>query len=259
MPGELTELAFILDDRIGGVPLTPSNVDLPTLRGFFEEVEKLIKGDVTGASLSDSRVRLEEGSVKVIALVGHLLAADFQADIARLEATGDLDAIQTRRAEVLEQWQSRAKRTPSRFYAIPIGTSGQVLKLGGSSEYQHRGENSWVNVELYLTGKVVNAGGKKEPNVHLVLADSQDSVRVFATEEQLAAEKQNHLFKDVTLRVAAEQHLRTKALRDVRLIEFLHHEWETDESALATLWEKGREAWKGVPDASAWVETLRGN
>ena len=35
MPGELTELEFWLDDVIGGRPLTPSTVDLPTLRGFL--------------------------------------------------------------------------------------------------------------------------------------------------------------------------------------------------------------------------------
>ena len=74
MPGELTELEFSLDDVIEGRPLTPKTVDLPTLRGFLEEVEKLIKGDVSGASLSDSRVRLEEGSVKLVTLVAHLLA-----------------------------------------------------------------------------------------------------------------------------------------------------------------------------------------
>lgn len=34
---------------------------------------------------------------------------------------------------------------------------------------------------------------------------------------------------------------------------------EIDEAALAKLWQNGREAWKDVPDAAAWVEDLRGN
>ena len=51
MSVELSELEFSLDDVVGGRPLTPATVDLPTLRGFLEEVEKLIKGDMTGASL----------------------------------------------------------------------------------------------------------------------------------------------------------------------------------------------------------------
>jgi hypothetical protein len=259
MPGELTELEFSLDDVIGGRPLTRATVDLPTLRGFLEEVEKLIKGDVPGASLSDSRLRLEDGSVKLVTLVAHLLAADVRSDLAKLDQTGDLDAIQPRRAEVIEQWQSRTQRFPSRTYSIQTSSTNHPLRIANTSQFQHGSENTWVNVEKYLAGKVVNAGGKQDPNVHLVLAGSGESVRISATEQQLGAEKENQLYKDVTLRVQAEQHVRTKALRDIRLIQFLPQASEADERALANLWQKGREAWRDVTSAAGWVESLRGN
>lgn len=259
MPGELADLVFSLDDVIGGRPLTPTTVDLPTLRGFLEEVEKLIKGDVPGASLSDSRVRLEEGSVKVVALVAHLLVADVRNDLARLDEKGDLDAIQPRRAEVIEQWQARTRRLPSRTYSIQTGAANRPLRVANTSQFQHGSENAWVSVEKYLAGKVVNAGGKQDPNVHLVLADSIETVRISASEQQLSAEKENQLYKDVTLRVHAEQHMRTKALRNIRLIQFLAQSSETDERALANLWQKGREAWRDVTSAAGWVESLRGN
>ncbi|MBN8247370.1 MAG: hypothetical protein J0L84_07995 [Verrucomicrobia bacterium] len=259
MPGELKELEFLLDDEIGGRPLTPGTVDLPTLRGFLEEVEKLIKGDVAGASLGDSRVRLEEGSVKLVALVAHLLAEDVRSDLARLEETGDLDAIQPRRAEVIEQWQARTRRFPSRAYSIQTGFGHRPLRVSSSSQFQHGNENDWVGVEKYLTGKVVNAGGKQDPNVHLVLADTGGTIRISATEQQLGAEKENQLYKDVTLRVQAEQHVRTKALREVRLIQFLAQASEADERALAHLWQRGREAWRDVASPARWVESLRGN
>ena len=51
MPDDLSKLEFSLDDRIDGKPLNPGTVDLPTLRGFLQEVENLIKGDVPGASV----------------------------------------------------------------------------------------------------------------------------------------------------------------------------------------------------------------
>lgn len=234
-------------------------MDLPTLRGFLEEVEKLIKGDVAGASLSDSRLRLEEGSVKLVTLVAHLLAADVRSDLAKLEETGDLDAIQPRRAEVVELWQARTRRFSSRTYSIQTSSAHRPLRIANTSQFQHGSENAWVSVEKYLTGKVVNAGGKQDPNVHLVLADTGESVRISATEQQLGAEKENQLYKDVTLRVQAEQHVRTKALREVRLIQFLAQASEADERALANLWQKGREAWRDVTSAAGWVESLRGN
>jgi len=259
MPGELTELEFSLEDAIGGHPLTLRTVDLPTLRGFLEEVEKLIKGDVPGASLSDSRIRLEDGSVKLVALVAHLLAADVQGDLAELNEKEDLDAIQPRRAEVIEQWQARARRIPSRVYSIQTRSRNGAIRIANTSQFQHGSENAWVSVEKYLAGKVVNAGGKQDPNVHLVLADSGESVRISATEQQLSAEKENQLYKDVTLRVQAEQHMRTKALRNIRLIQFLAQATEADERALANLWQKGREAWRDATSAADWVESLRGN
>jgi hypothetical protein len=259
MPGELTALEFSLDDVIGGRPVTPATVDLPTLRGFLEEVEMLIKGNVAGASLSDSHLRLEEGSVRLVIFIAHLLAADVRSDLAKLDETGDLDAIQPRRAEVIEQWQARARRFPSRSYSVRTDSTHHPLRIANTSQFQHGSENAWVSVEKYLTGKVVNAGGKHDPNVHLVQADTGESLRISATEQQLGAEKENQLYKDVTLRVQAEQHIRTKALREVRLIQFLTRASEADERALADLWQKGREAWRGVTSAAGWVESLRGN
>ena len=259
MPNEMSEIEFSLDDVVGGQPLTPETVDLPTLRGFLEEVETLIKGDVPGASLADSRVRIEKGSVKVIALVAHLLAADARADLAKLDQTGDLDMIQPKRAAVIERWQMRTRRSPSRVYSVAAGISGHTVRVSNTSQFQHGGENAWVSIEKHLTGKVVDLGGKQDPNVHLVLVDSGESVRVGATEQQLAAEKENQLYKEVTLRVQGEQHLRTKALRNLRLIQFSPQTTDIDEQALASLWEKGRKAWKDVKSAAGWVEALRGN
>jgi hypothetical protein len=258
MPNELTELEFSLKDEIGGKPLTPDTIDLPTLRGFLAEIETLIKGDMPGASLADSRVRIKKSSVKVIALVRHLLAADVRADLSKLAKIGDLDAIQPKRAQVIESWQTRARRSPNRLYLIPDGANKKEIRISNTTQFQHGGENAWVSVEKHLTGKVIDLGGKS-PNVHLVLADTGETVCVDATEQQLAAEEENHAYKNVTLRVQGEQHLRTKALRNLRLIQFSPQTAEVDEKALASLWEKGREAWKEVKSAAAWVEALRGN
>jgi hypothetical protein len=257
MANELTKLEFSLDDRVGDQPLTPANVDLPTLRGFLEEVETLIKGDVPGASLADSRIRIQEGSLKAVTLVGHLLAADVQADVATLSQRGDLDAIQPKRALIIERWQTRARRSPHRIYSI-VGERISLLRITNTTQFQHGGENAWVAVEKHLTGKVFNLGGKQDPNVHLVL-DSGETVRVQATENQLANEKSNQLYRHVTVRVNAEQHLHTKALRNLTLIEFTPQTSEVDEQALVSLWEKGRKAWKDVSSAAGWVESLRGN
>jgi hypothetical protein len=212
-----------------------------------------------GASLADSRVRIEKGSVKVVAFVASLLAVDVRTDLAKLNQTGDLDAIQPKRAQVIERWQMRTRRSPSRVYSIATEQRSLPIRVSNTSRFQHSGENAWVSVEKHLTGKVVDLGGKQDPNVHLVLADTGESVRVGATEQQLGAEKENQLYKEVTLRVQGEQHLQTKSLRNLRLIQFSPQTTEVDEQVLASLWDKGRKAWKDVKSAVVWVESLRGN
>lgn len=256
---ELSELEFKLEDEMGGQPVTPDNVDLPTLRGFLEEVETLIKGDVPGASLADSRLRIEPGSVKIIAFVSALLAADYRADMARLNEKHDLDVIQPKRAQIIERWQGRARRSPSRAYQIAVAPDLQPIRVANASQFQHGGENAWVSVEKYVTGKILDAGGKQSPNIHLELAESGETVTVNATEQQLGAEKENLLYKTVSLRVLAEQHLRTKEVRQIQLLQFLPQTGEVDEQALASLWQKGRMAWRDIKSAAGWVETVRGN
>ncbi|HVY70377.1 MAG TPA: hypothetical protein VHH73_10645 [Verrucomicrobiae bacterium] len=259
MPDKLTALEFSFEDQTGGQPLTLDTIDLPALRALLEEAEKFIKGEQINNSLSESRIRLESGSVKLVATVAEATGANIRADLAKLAESGDLDAIDRRRAEVVEKWQARSKDSSVRKYSIRVGDGDAALQITGESEFRHGGEDAWVTVEKYLMGKVTNAGGKQAPNVHLVLADSGETVVVNATEEELKAEKDNQLYKDVTVRVRAKQHLRTKKLRDLRLIQFVPRASDVDEQALARLWKEGREAWKDVPSATVWVETMRGN
>jgi len=257
MNATLARLEFRLEDEVDGQPITPATVDLPTLRGFLEDVEKLIKGDVPGASLADSRLKIEEGSVRLLAFVAASLASSLTDDVNSLASTGDLDQVQPKRAEVFSAWQARARKMPNRIY-FALGTvdGGKPLRIDRDSQIQHLAENAWVAVEKYVTGKVMDMGGKS-PNVHLQLPDRKELLTISATEQQLAGKP--HLFHEVTLRISAEQHLHTKELRDAHMIEFLPVSQEVDEGALTKLWEKGRTAWQHVAGATAWVEEIRGH
>jgi hypothetical protein len=256
MPAELTEFDFAVEDELDGRPLTPDNVSLPILRGFLGEVETFAKGDLPGITLAESKVRIQEGSLKVQMFVGAALAFSIQGDLEKLKQTGDLDLIHAGRAKIIETWQNRAEKSSKRNYSI--GADRLSVRINGQSNYEHGNEKAWVNVEKYFTGKIFNAGGKQEPNVHIQL-DNGQVLRVDATEQQLSAKEDNVLFKTVTLRVRAEQHLRTKALRKLQLVEFVPVANELDEDALAVLWKKGPDAWKEIDSAVDWVERMRGH
>ncbi|GAB2744509.1 hypothetical protein GCM10027019_24990 [Melaminivora jejuensis] len=50
----------------------------------------------------------------------------------------------------------------------------------------------------------------------------------------------------------------TRAYRNAHLLGFEECQPALDEAQLARLVERGARAWRDVPDASAWVDGLRG-
>lgn len=61
------------------------------------------------------------------------------------------------------------------------------------------------------------------------------------------------------VRIKADYNVQTREYRNVRLLEFVEHEPRLDEGEFKRLTDRGAKAWASVPDANAWVESLRGN
>lgn len=176
-----------------------------------------------------------------------------------LAMSGDLDAIQPKRAEILENWRKRAIKEKDRSYQLASGKA-DVPKIVVTREtiWSHGSEDSWVHVEQYITGRIVHLGGKTKAAIHIETPEGTTRI-ISAREEDLADEPKNHLYRMATLRVSAEKHLKTEALRNERLIGFVTKSNEIDEEKLQRLWANGRRAWKDVGDSVAWVEEQRGS
>lgn len=251
-------LSFSLHDEVEGRALTPENIDLLTLHQFIGEVIGLVQGDASRAEIGQPSISIETGSVKLVSLVPVILAASLHHDLKSLNTHGDLDAISPKRAEVIEKWQTRAAKEGSKIrYALLAELSGEDparLEVNRETHYRHKQEDAWVLAEKYLTGRVVDLGGKTRPNVHLVLA-SGDSVKIDTTESQL--EGADYLYKEMTLNVSVKEHIRTGEIRHARLIDVVKPAKAVDEDKLKALWRKGREAWAGISSPTEWVEDLR--
>lgn len=251
-------VSFSLHDEVEGRPLTPENVDLLTLHQFMGEVVALLQGDASRAEIGQPSVAIEKGSVKLVSLVPVIVAASLNQDLRELAGDGDLDAISAKRSEVIETWQARAAKDGSkRSYELMAGEKGEApvrLQVTRETQYRHKQQDSWVHAEKYLSGKVVDLGGKTKPNVHLVLASGQ-SVKIDATEDQL--EGADYLYKSMILNVSVKEHIRTGEIRQARLIDVVKPSREVDEDKLKTLWRKGKEAWAGISSPTEWVEQLR--
>jgi hypothetical protein len=241
-----------------GRPITPENVDLLTLHQFMGEVIELIQGEAKRAEMGQPSVAIEDGSVRLISVVASLVAASFHADMKALASSADLDAISPKRAQVIEMWQSRTTKSDSkRRYSIAPDASrpdGVMVQITRESTFRHHQLDNWVRSEKYISGRVVDLGGKTKPNIHLVLP-SGDSIKIDASESQL--EGADYLYRAITLNVIAMEHIRTGELRDLRLIDVVRPLKEIDEDKLKSLWRKGRKAWADITSPTEWVEQLR--
>ena len=241
-----------------GRPLTPENVDLLTLHQFMGEVIELIQGEAKRAEMGQPSVTIEDGSVRLVSIVASLVASAFQADMEKLGRTADLDAISPKRAQIVETWQSRSTKSDSkrRYSIMPdAGRTNRVMvQINRESAFRHYQLDNWVRAEKYISGRVVDLGGKTKPSIHLVLP-SGESLKVDASESQL--EGADYLYKAVTLNINAMEHIRTGELRDLRLIDAVRPLKEIDEDKLKSLWQKGRAAWAEITSPTEWVEHLR--
>ncbi len=250
------KLSFSLHDEMEGRPLTPENVDLLTLHQFMGEVIELIQGDAKRSEIGHPSIAIEDGSVRLVSIVASLVASSFQAEMETLARTEDLDAISTKRAQIVETWQSRATKSDSkrRYSIVPRAEKNAVVQINPESAFRHHQLDNWVRAEKYVSGRVVDLGGKTKPNIHLVLP-SGESLKVDASESQL--EGADYLYKAITLNVNAMEHIRTGELRELRLIEVVRPLKEIDEDKLQSLWRKGRAAWAEITSPTEWVERLR--
>ena len=241
-----------------GRPITPANVDLLTLHQFMGEVIELIQGEAKRAEMGQPSVAIEDGSVKLISVVASLVASSFHADMKALASSADLDAISPKRAQVIEMWQGRTTKSDSkRRYSIAPDAArhnGVMVQIDRESTFRHHQLDNWVRSEKYISGRVVDLGGKTKPNIHLVLP-SGDSIKIDASESQL--EGADYLYKAITLNVIAMEHIRNGELRDLRLIDVVRPLKEIDEDKLKALWRKGRKAWAEITSPTEWVEHLR--
>lgn len=222
------------------------------------EVIELIQGEAKRADLGQPSLSIQNGSVKLVSLVPLLVASSFQEDMLTLARTNDLDAISQKRAQIIETWQNRASRVDSkrRYSIVPYAgreDEGRVT-IARESTFRHHQLDNWVRAEKYISGRVVDLGGKTKPNIHLVLP-SGESVKVEASESQL--EGADYLYKAITLNVTAMEHISNGQLRDLRLIDVVKPLKEIDEDRLKSLWEKGRRAWSEITNPTEWVERLR--
>lgn len=246
--------------------------ELPDYRGVVTREPAPAHIRKTKVSIGEILRRLATGQseAEIVRACPGLRRADIRAGLAyaadREQETAASVPGQSRLSTLASRWQGSLTLPksdpddPRMDYLLKRYWRHQVGRVQPASQEttpEQHGEEQWVAVERYVTGKVIAMDGTRTPNVQVLLEGTGDTLTISGSKAQLAGKA--FLDQTVTLRIAAEEHLETKDVRNARLIELLPLRQEVDEEALARLWKKGRAVWQHVGSANAWVEEARGN
>ena len=246
-------LSFALNDRINDAPVGPAHVPLALLGQFQKDVGEFLAGSGKDIDPGQVIISIEEGSLALVAS-GLLAATSLWADVEQLQNPAALGLIDPKRASVMERWQAAARKYPHRSYRLADQAGSVTVRVDGNTDFRNQVEAVWVTVEKFLNGQVTDLGGTSKANVHLKL-DSGKVLTIASSQQLLADEESNRLYKPALLRVSAEENLRTGELRNLTLLAFEAQQPVWDEAEFNKLVQKGTQAWADVPDG--WLEDLR--
>lgn len=255
------DLYFSIDDTLLDEKIGLDNVSLPILKDLIEQFSAFIKGD-NSVNLNEVKIEIKPGSVALVAEHSPLTESAV-ADYRTFKQSGDLSHISPIRAKVIASLQEKARKNPDRLYTISDETTKTSIKsnsveISSETDFRVVHKDQWIDTETYLHGRVYDMGGKSKSNVHLTLSNGT-SIKLGAEESLLADDSENRLYKDQLVRIKAQRNLRTKELRNERLVNFEYYEPSFDEIEFNNQVAKTKQAWQDVPDIVSWVEELRGN
>lgn len=247
-------ITIALQDDSPGYEVSPDRVPLATLATFAGDVREFLKGSGRDADADATEVAVVHGSLAVEAR--NFSSPSLVHDLQMLATSSDIGQLDPRRRAVIQRWQGAALKKAS--LRIRINTpQGQAIAISSQTNFRVVDTRTLVSVERYVRGEVVDLGGATQANAHIKLPDGKTLV-VQTDRELIRSETENHLYKQVHLRIRARMDLDTGELSDAQLLEFVQYEPRFDQQQFAHLTANGEQAWKDVEDPSAWVRHIRG-
>ena len=253
---EAQRITVALIDHTGGFEAGPERVRLSDLVDFSADVNTFLRGDGKDVDTKTLEVAILKGSL-AIETMPLLAVPRLFSDLRALLTSELLDGVDAKRREVMERWQKAARQTRQLAYRITAPFLERPILINSESDYHADDSDQWVQVERYIRGEIQDLGGATKANAHVKLPDGR-TLKVTAERNVLKDDMVNRLYKVAMLRIKAEYNVLTRDLRNAQLVEFVEYTSKVDEDALARLTRRGANAWKDVPDATAWVDELRG-
>ena len=258
-PDENGKITFALKDVLIDSEVSPQNITLPLLSEFIQQVATFIKGKKY-LDLSKIKSSIKHGSLAIEVNNNEGMLDEALRDYTMLLNSGSLNDIDSNRARIIELWQSNSNNNENRSYDLFTGNGPAEnlhVLISNKTNFVIK-NNHWVDVDLYLYGRVFDLGGKNKPNVHLEL-ENGNTIKIQTNTNLLSTDEENRLYKKQLVRIKAKRNIETKQLKEERLQSFIYYNPQFDEKNFEEISEKATLAWKTIGNASKWVDEIRGN
>lgn len=240
----------------GNEPLSPINFDIREVRKLLDGIEDMLfPGNKTGRPTISYSV--ESGSVKNIFRTSLQTVASFTAVLNMIASQQSIDDLEISTARAFESIQQSAKQNNYSFEFSTSQSDNTILQITPETNF-FRNEDLWADAEFFFYGELINAGGKNEPNIHLVTKEA-GTLLIDVDKEFLKKQDENILYKEYGVRVQGKQNIATGELdkRNLKLLEFVDYNSRFDEQYISTLISKVGNKFKGL-DVDNWIREIRG-
>jgi hypothetical protein len=240
----------------GNLELKPDTLDIRELMSVLEQSENLLFPNEKKERPIIS-YQLEEGSVKHIFKTSIQAIIGFNAIIAQIDATKNIDFLNLNTAKAIESFQDTALKKNFKFSISTSLDETTELIIDRNTRFI-RSEALWADAEFYFYGKITDAGGKDKANIHL-LTEEYGTLTVDTSKEILEKFEGNILYKPYGIRAIGKQHSETGEIdkKSLKFIELVDYSPKYDQDYLKKLRTKAM-GWLSQVDADEWLNDIRG-
>ena len=239
--------------------LTPANYDIRQLREMLENVEDLLSLDGKNKQRPIVSYEILEGSVIHRFVTTLQMVAQFGAVLSLVSQTNTLDGLDLPTATAFENIQKIAK---ARNYSFEFSTclnpseTEPPLTISSYTNFK-RSEKLWADGEFYFYGSVINAGGKKDANIHLDVK-GVGLLTIASPREYLKNQEKNLLYHECGVRVRGRQNIETGEIdfKSLVLLELVDYSPKFDENYLNSLIDNAYPRLKDI-DPVQWINEVR--
>ncbi len=246
-----------INGKKGNNELTPDNYDIKEIITILENAENLLfpndKKDRPTISYA-----IEKGSVKHIIKTTMQSIIGFNAILAQIESTQNIDFLDINTAKAVEKFQEISKSHNYDFVLTTSLYNTSVLTINTNTKF-YRSESLWVDAEFYFYGKITNMGGVSKSNIH-ISTEEYGNLTIQTNKDFLEHYEKNPLYKRFGIISTGKQNIDTGELDKQSLIfkGIVEYSPKYDEDYLNSLIQKAKKTWSGMTNADSWLRELRG-